>query len=69
MVPGISEENAEMLVKHGIMSRKELANQDTVQLYRGIVGIAKSYVGQGKLPASKVPAVEDVSSWIKQAQL
>jgi predicted flap endonuclease-1-like 5' DNA nuclease len=69
MVPGISEENAEMLVKHGIMSRKELANQDTVQLYRGIVGIAKSYVDQGKLPPNKVPAVEDVSSWIKQAQL
>jgi len=69
MVPGISEENAEMLVKHGIMSRKELANQDPVQLYRGIVGIAKSYVDQGKLPANKVPAVEDVSSWIRQAQL
>jgi len=69
MVPGIDEENADLLVKYGITSRKELANQDPVQLYRGIVGIAKTYVDQGKLSANKVPDVEDVSSWIKQAQL
>lgn len=69
MVPGIDEENADMLVKYGITSRKELANQDPVQLYKGIVGIAKTYVDQGKLSANKVPDVEDVSSWIKQARL
>jgi len=69
MVPGINEKGAELLVKFGITSRRELANQDPVQLYRGIVGIAKTHVEHGKLSPRKVPTVEDVSSWIKQARL
>ena len=69
MVPGIDEEDAELLVKFGITSRKELANQDPVQLYRGIAGIARIYVEQGKLSSREIPTVEDVSSWIKQARL
>jgi len=69
MVPGIDEKDAELLVKFGITSRKELASQDAVQLYKGVVGIAKTYVEQGKMPTRKVPTVEDVTSWIKQARL
>lgn len=69
MVPSIDEKDAELLVKFGITSRKELANQDNVQLYKGIVGVAKTYVEQGKLSARKIPTVEDVSSWIRQARL
>lgn len=69
MVPSINEDNADLLVKFGITSRRELANQDPVQLYRGIFGIAKTYVEQGKLSANKVPTVEDVSFWIRQARL
>jgi len=69
MVPGIDEKHSELLVRFGVTSRRELANQDPVQLYRGLVGIAKTYVDQGKMPASKVPTIEDVSSWIKQAHL
>ena len=67
MVPGIDEKHSELLVKCGVTSQKELANQDPVQLYRGVVGIAKTYTEQGKLPPSKVPTLEEVSSWIKQA--
>ena len=67
MVPGIDEKHSELLVKCGVTSQKELANQDPVQLYRGVVGIAKTYTEQGKMPPSKVPTIEDVSSWIKQA--
>jgi hypothetical protein len=69
MVPGIDEKHAALLVKVGITSRRELANQDSVQLYRGMVGIAKTYVEQGKMSARKVPTIEDVSSWIRQARL
>jgi len=68
MVPSIDEKHAELLVKYGITSRRELASQDPVQLYRGIVGIAKTYVEQGKMSEQKVPTIEDVSLWIKQAQ-
>lgn len=67
MVPGIDEKHSELLVKCGVTSQRELANQDPVQLYRGVVGIAKTYTEQGKLPQSKVPTLEEVSSWIKQA--
>ena len=67
MVPGIDEKHSELLVKVGVTSRRELANQDPVQLYRGLVGMAKTYTAQGKMPPSKVPTIEDVSSWIKQA--
>jgi len=69
MVPGIDEKHAELLVKVGITSRRELANQDPIQLYRGIVRIAKTFVEQGKMPARKTPTIEDVSSWTKQARL
>jgi len=69
MVPGVDEKHAELLVKYGITSRRELANQDPVQLYRGVVGIAKTYVEQGKMSEQKVPTIEDVSSWITQAKL
>lgn len=69
MVPGIDEKHSELLVKCGVTSQRELANQDPVQLYRGVVGIAKTYTEQGKMPASKIPTIEDVSSWIRQAHL
>jgi len=69
MVPGIDEKHAKLLVRFGVTSRRELANQDPVHLYRGVVGIAKTSVEEGKLPPNKIPTIEDVSMWIKQAQL
>jgi len=69
MVPGIDEKHSELLVRFGVTSRRELANQDPVQLYRGLVGIAKTHVEQGKMSASKIPTIEDVSLWIRQAHL
>lgn len=69
MVPGIDEKHSELLVRFGITSRRELASQDPVQLYRGLVGIAKTYVEHGKMSPHKIPTIEEVSSWIKQAHL
>jgi len=69
MVPTLDEKHSELLVRFGVTSRRELANQDPVQLYRGLAGIAKTHVEQGKMPASKIPTIEDVSSWIRQARL
>jgi len=68
MVPGINVNDAELLVKVGITSRKELANQDTVQLCRAIANIANAYVEKGKMSASRVPTVDDVWSWIRSAK-
>lgn len=68
MVPGIDPNDAELLVKVGITSRKELADQDPVQLSRAMVNVANTYVEQGKMSASRVPTVDDVWSWIRSAK-
>jgi len=69
MVPGIDANDAELLVKAGITSRKELADQDPVQLCRAIANIANTYVEKGKMSASRVPVIDDVWSWIRSAKL
>ncbi len=69
MIPGISDEQARLLVKVGITSRRELANQDPVQLYRGIAGIAKALVVTGEMPANKIPTIEDITEWTRVAKL
>jgi len=67
MVPGVDANDAELLVKVGITSLRELANQDPIQLCRSLVGIANTYVEKGKMSASQVPTIDDVWSWIKLA--
>ncbi len=69
MVPGIDENHAQLLVKAGIMSRKELADQDPIHLYRNVIGLAKTSVEKGEIPAAKLPSIEDVSEWTRQARL
>lgn len=69
MVPCIDEKHAELLVKAGITSRRDLANQDPVKLYRDVAVIAKTHVEEGKLSSRKVPTIEDVCLWIKHAHL
>lgn len=68
MVPGIDANDAELLVKVGIVSRKELSNQDPVQLCRAIASIANTYVMQRKMSSGQVPTIDDVWSWIKLAK-
>lgn len=68
MVPGIDANDAGLLVKVGITSRKELADQDPVQLCRAIVNVANTYVEKGKMSASHVPTIDEVWSWIRSAK-
>jgi len=68
MVPSVDENDAELLVKVGITSRKELADQDPIQLCRAIVNMANAYVEKGKVSASRIPTVDDVWSWIRSAR-
>jgi predicted flap endonuclease-1-like 5' DNA nuclease len=68
MVPSVDPNDAELLVKAGITSRKELADQDPVQLCRAIVNIANTYVEKGKMSASHVPTIDEVWSWIRSAK-
>ena len=68
MIPGVEENDAEMLVDAGITSRRELADQDLVQLSRKIREIAKTYIEEGKMSEDEKPTIEKVSSWIRMAR-
>jgi predicted flap endonuclease-1-like 5' DNA nuclease len=67
MVPGITETDAEMLIDAGIKSRKELAEQDLIQLSSKVGEIAKIYANQGKITKDEYPTIEEIYSWIRMA--
>ncbi len=67
MVPSLTPSDAELLVKIGVTSRKELADQDPVHLCRSLVSLANIYVEKGKMASSRVPTIDEVWSWIKLA--
>jgi len=68
MVPGVDENDAELLKEAGVNSIKELANQDPIQLSTKIEEIAKIHVEQERITEKEKPTIEEVMSWIKQAK-
>jgi predicted RecB family nuclease len=68
MVPGVDANDAEILVEAGIKSRKDLANQDLIQLSRKVNEISRIYVSQGKISKDKCPTIEEISYWIRTAK-
>ena len=68
MVPGIDENDAELLKEAEVNSIKELADQDPIQLSSKIEEIAKIYVEQGRITENEKPTIEEIVSWIKQAK-
>ncbi len=68
MIPGIDENDAELLVEAGVTSIKELANQDLVELSRKINEVAKTYIEDGKISKNANPTIEEISSWIRMAK-
>jgi hypothetical protein len=67
MIPGIDENDAELLMSAGIKSRKELAAQDLIKFSRKVGEIAKSYVDEGKISKDEYPTMEEIYSWIRMA--
>jgi len=65
MIPGVDANDAELLIDAGIKSRRELADQDLIQLSRKVGEIAKIYVDQGKISKDEYPTIEEISSWIR----
>jgi len=68
LIPGVDENDAEILVDAGISSRRELADQDLVPLSRKIGEIAKTYIEEGKMSEDEKPTIEEISSWIRMAK-
>jgi predicted flap endonuclease-1-like 5' DNA nuclease len=69
MIPGIKENQAELLEEAGITARKELAIQEPIQLSQRLETIAKTYIEEGRLTESEKPTIEEISSWIRQAKI
>lgn len=68
MIPGIDANDAELLIESGIKTRKELANQDLIQLSRKISEKAKIFLDQNKISNDEYPTIEEISSWIRIAK-
>ena len=68
MIPGVDANDAEILIDAGIKSRRELMDQDLIQLSRKVGEIARIYVDQGKISKDEYPTIEEISSWIRMAR-
>lgn len=68
MIPGVDENDADLLVDAGITSKRRLADQDLVLLSRKISEIAETYIKEEKMSKDEKPTIEEISSWIKMAK-
>jgi hypothetical protein len=68
MVPGIQEKDIILLEEADVNNRKELADQDPLELGIRINGISKIYVDEGKIAEAERPTIEEVYAWIKAAK-
>jgi hypothetical protein len=68
MVPGVKEKDLILLEEAGVTNRKELANQDPLELGRKVNGIFKVYVEEGKISEAEKPTIEEIYSWVKFAK-
>jgi len=68
MIPGITEKDLTLLENLGIATRRELANQDPIDLCKKTNGILNAYIRKGKFSEVEKPTIEQISSWIKAAK-
>jgi hypothetical protein len=68
MIPGVQEKDLVLLEEADVMNRKELADQDPLELGTKLNGISKIYVEEGKIAEAERPTIEEVYTWIKAAK-
>jgi len=68
MVPGIKEKELVLLEEVGVMNRKELAEQEPLELGRKINGVFEFCVEKGKISEAEKPTIEEIYSWVKLAK-
>jgi len=68
MVPGVTEKDMILLEEVGVINRKDLANQDPLELGRKISKVFKVCVEEGKIAETEEPTIEEVYSWVKFAK-
>jgi len=68
MIPGIKEKDLDLLEDVGVMNRKELAEQDPIDLGRRMNEVLKVQIEEGKISEAEKPTVEEIYSWVKFAK-
>jgi len=68
MVPGVKGKDLILLEELGIMSRRQLANQDPIDLSKRINRLFTSLAEKGQFSEDERPTIEEVISWIKFAR-
>jgi hypothetical protein len=68
MVPGIKEKELVLLEEVEIMNRKQLAEQDPLELGKKINGVFELCVEKGKITEAEKPTIEEIYSWVKFAR-
>jgi predicted flap endonuclease-1-like 5' DNA nuclease len=68
MVPGVGDRDLVLLEEVGITNRKELADQDPLELGRRINGVFAFCVEKGKITEAEKPKIEEIYSWVKFAK-
>jgi len=68
MIPGVNEKALILLEEADIMNRKDLAEQDPIDLGKKINAAFKIYVEEGKITEDEKPTIEEIQSWIKFAK-
>jgi nucleotidyltransferase/DNA polymerase involved in DNA repair len=68
MVSGIKEKDLILLEEVEVMNRKELAEQDPMELGKKINSVFALCVEKGKLSETEKPTIEEIYSWVKFAR-
>jgi hypothetical protein len=68
MIPGIKEKDLDFLEDVGVMNRKELAEQDPIDLGMRMNEVLKVQIEEGKISEAEKPTVEEIYSWVKFAK-
>jgi hypothetical protein len=68
MVPGVKGKDLILLEELGVMSRRQLANQDPIDLSKRINRLFTSLAEKGQFSEDERPTIEEVISWIRFAR-
>lgn len=69
MVPGVKEKDLILLEELGITSRRQLANQDSIDLSKRISKLFNNLVEKGQISGDEKPTIEEITSWVKFAKI
>jgi predicted flap endonuclease-1-like 5' DNA nuclease len=68
MVPGVKGKDLILLEELGITNRRQLANQDPIDLSKRINKLFNNLVDKGQISGDEKPTIEEITSWVKFAK-